>query len=130
MPSLFSKIINQEIPCYKIAENESFIAFLDIMPLAKGHILVVPKIEIDYIFDLPPNFLAEILQFAQPIAIAQKKAIPCNRIGLSVIGLEVPHAHLHLVPISSAQHLNFTAPKLKLQPQEFEEIQKAILKEL
>jgi histidine triad (HIT) family protein len=130
MSSIFSKIISGEIPCYKIAENENFIAFLDVFPMVKGHVLVVPKVEVDYIFDLDKNLLSELLIFAQPIAIAIKKSIECNRIGLSVIGLEVPHAHLHLVPINSANDLNFTQEKLKLAPEEMKQIQDRIIENL
>ena len=122
MDSVFTKIIKGEIPCYKISESEKFIAFLDVMPLNHGHVLVVPKIEVDYIFELDDVILAEILLFAKPIALAIEKAIPCERIGLSIIGLEVPHAHLHLVPINNADDLNFTRPKLKIDSDEMENI--------
>lgn len=125
--TVFSKIIAGEIPSYKIAESEKFYAFLDIFPLVKGHVLVVPKIEVDYFFNLSPDYLSEILLFAQPIAKAIEKAFPCNRCGISVIGLEVPHAHLHLMPINSADDLNFTREKLKLSYAELAEIQEAIL---
>ena len=125
--TIFSKIIAGEIPSYKIAENESFFAFLDIFPLAKGHVLVVPKTETDQFFDLSQQYLQEILLFAQPIAKAIEQAFPCNRCGISVIGLEVPHAHMHLVPINSADDLNFTRPKLTLTKEEFEEIQQKIV---
>jgi histidine triad (HIT) family protein len=111
--TLFSKIIIGDIPSFKIAENDSFYAFLDIFPLRDGHTLVVPKIEVDHFFEVPSTYLSEILLFAQPIAKAIEKAFPCNRVGVSVIGLEVPHAHLHLVPIDSADDLNFTRAKLK-----------------
>jgi histidine triad (HIT) family protein len=130
MASIFSKIIQKEIPCYLIHENEHFIAFLDVFPLVAGHVLVVPKLEIDYVFDLSDELLSELMLFAKPIAAALKKAMPCNRIGLSVIGLEVPHAHLHLVPINSADDLNFTKPKLQLSADEMKVIQEKILKEL
>ena len=109
--TIFSKIIAGEIPSYKIAEDEKFFAFLDIFPLREGHVLVVPKTEVDNLFDLPAAYLQELLLFAQPIAKAIEKAIPCNRCGISVIGLEVPHAHVHLIPINSANDLNFTQPK-------------------
>lgn len=125
--SIFSKIIAGEIPSYKIAENEHFFAFLDIFPLVKGHVLVVPKLEVDKIYDLPQDYLSEILVFAQPIARAIEKAIPCKRVGMSVIGLEVPHAHLHLLPISNMEDINFTNPKLKLPPEELKEIQEKII---
>ena len=130
MPSIFSKIINGEIPSYKIAENDKFYAFLDVFPLIHGHTLVVPKIETDYIFDLSENELQEILLFAQPIAKAIEKAFPCKRCGISVIGLEVPHAHVHLVPINSADDLNFTRPKLKPTQEELLSAQNAIVSNL
>lgn len=127
MGSIFSKIIAGEIPSYKIAENEHFYAFLDIAPLVKGHTLVVPKMEIDKIFDLPDALLGEWLVFAKPIAKAIERSFPCDRCGISVVGLEVPHAHMHLVPISSANDLNFTRPKLKLTAEEMREVQQKIL---
>ena len=130
MASIFTKIIQGEIPSYKIAENEKFYAFLDVFPLVHGHTLVVPKIETDYIFDLSENELKEILLFAQPIAKAIEKAFPCKRCGVSVIGLEVPHAHVHLVPINSADDLNFTRPKLKPTQEELQSAQNAILANL
>ena len=130
MPSIFSKIVKGEIPSYKIAENDKFYAFLDVFPLVQGHTLVVPKIETDYIFDLSQDELKEILLFAQPIAKAIEKAFPCKRCGVSVIGLEVPHAHVHLVPINSADDLNFTRPKLKPTQEELISAQKAILDQL
>jgi histidine triad (HIT) family protein len=117
--TIFSKIINGEIPSYKISENEMFYAFLDIFPLVKGHVLVVPKIEVDKIFDLPENYLSEMLLFAKPIAKAIEKSFPCNRCGISVVGLEVPHAHMHLLPINTSDDLNFTKPKLTLTSTEF-----------
>ena len=118
MASLFTKIINREIPAHIIAEDDHFIAFLDIMPLATGHTLIVPKKEIDYFFDLPDAELASINLFAKKVAAAIKMSFACNRIGISVIGLEVPHAHMHLVPISSSDDLNFSRPKLKPSQQE------------
>ncbi len=124
--TIFSKIIAGEIPSYKIAENELFYAFLDIFPLAKGHVLVVPKTETDQFFDLPQTYLQQVLLFAQPIAKAIEQAFPCNRCGISVMGLEVPHAHLHLVPINNADDLNFTRPKLKLGAEQLKEIQHQI----
>jgi histidine triad (HIT) family protein len=130
MPSIFSKIIAGEIPCYKIAENEKFIAFLDVFPLVKGHVLVVPKLEVDKLFDVPDNYMSEWLVFAKPIAKAIESAMPCNRVGISVIGLEVPHAHMHLVPINSANDLNFTQEKLKLTSEELQAVQIEILKHL
>jgi histidine triad (HIT) family protein len=126
MPSIFTKIINGEIPSYKIAENENFLAFLDVFPLVKGHVLVVPKQEIDYIFDLSDDLLSEMMLFAKKIAPALQKAVPCKRIGLSVIGLEVPHAHLHMVPMNTANDVNFTQPKIKVEPKEMEEIAERI----
>ena len=125
--TLFSKIIAGEIPSYKIAENKKFYAFLDIFPMVKGHVLVVPKTETDIFFDLSDDYLSEILLFSKPIAQAIEKAFPCNRCGISVAGLEVPHAHLHLIPINSADDLNFTRPKLKLSIEEFKQVQNAIV---
>ena len=119
MASIFSKIISGEIPSYKIAENEKFFAFLDIMPLAIGHTLVVPKKEIDYIFDLPENLLAEMMVFSKYVAKKIEKSIECDRIGVSVIGLEVPHAHIHLIPINSIADMDFSKEKLKLSHEEF-----------
>lgn len=127
MASIFTKIINGEIPCYKIAESDNFFAFLDIFPIVKGHVLVVPKEETDKFFDVEDIFLREWLVFAKPIAKAIENAFPCDRCGISVIGLEVPHAHMHLVPINSSDDLNFTRPKLKLSEQELKEIQQKIL---
>lgn len=128
--TIFSKIIAGEIPSYKITENDKFFAFLDIFPLVEGHVLVVPKVEIDKFFDMPGDYLAEILQFAQPIARAIESAFPCNRCGMSVVGLEVPHAHLHLMPINSADDLNFTRGKLKLSPEQLKAVQEKILAKL
>ncbi len=130
MAGIFSKIIAGDIPSYKIAENDIFYAFLDIFPLVKGHVLVVPKQEVDKIFDVSDDILSQWLVFAKPIAKAIESAFPCERCGISVIGLEVPHAHMHLVPINSADDLNFTRPKLKLDEAELKEIQQAILKYL
>ena len=114
MSSIFSKIVQGEIPCHKIAEDDHFLAFLDVMPLVEGHTLVIPKQEIDYIFDLDPEVLAGLMKFAQRIAPAIKKAIPCKRIGVAVIGLEVPHAHVHLGPLNRMLDINFSQEKLKL----------------
>jgi histidine triad (HIT) family protein len=111
--TIFSKIIAGEIPCYKIAEDEKFLAFLDINPLVEGHTLVIPKIEVDKFFDMPDDYLVEIFLFSKPIAKAIEKAFDCNRCGLAVVGIEVPHAHMHLVPVNSADDLNFTRKKLK-----------------
>ncbi|MDA9261763.1 HIT family protein [Flavobacteriales bacterium] len=126
MASIFTKIINGEIPCYKIAESDKFLAFLDINPLVKGHTLVIPKQEVDYIFDIEDSALAEMMLFAKRVALKVEKAIPCKRIGVSIIGLEVPHAHIHLVPMDSANDLNFTQPKLSLSKEEMEEVHKKI----
>lgn len=128
--TIFSKIIAGEIPSYKIAEDESFFAFLDIFPLREGHVLVVPKTEKDNLFDLPEEYLSKLLLFARPIAKAIEKSFKCNRCGISVVGLEVPHAHLHLIPINSANDLNFTQPKLKLKTEELKAIQKKIIENL
>jgi histidine triad (HIT) family protein len=125
--TIFSKIIAGEIPSYKIAENEHFFAFLDIFPLAEGHVLVVPKTETDNLFDLADEYLSNILLFSRPIAKAIEKVFPCNRCGISVVGLEVPHAHVHLIPINSADDLNFTRGKLKLSAEELRVTQQKIL---
>jgi histidine triad (HIT) family protein len=122
MSSIFTKIINGDIPSYKIAENDQFLAILDAFPLVKGHVLVIPKQEIDYIFDLPDQLLADLFIFAKCLAPAIEKAMPCQRIGITVIGLEVPHAHVHLVPMNSANDVNFTQPKIKVEASEMEEI--------
>jgi histidine triad (HIT) family protein len=126
MPGIFSKIINGEIPSYQIHENELFYAFLDIAPLRMGHTLVVPKMEVDRFFDLPDEYLHEILVFAKPLVRAIEKSFPCRRCGIAVIGLEVPHAHLHLVPIDSADDLNFTRKKLSPSAEEILEAQRKI----
>jgi histidine triad (HIT) family protein len=128
--TIFSKIIAGDIPSYKIAESELFFAFLDIAPLQKGHTLVVPKVEIDKVFDLPTNYLAEMLVFAQPIAKAIETCFPCNRISMVTVGLEVPHAHLHLIPINEADDIYFGQPKLSLTVEEFKAIQASILQHL
>ena len=128
--TVFSKIIAGEIPCYKIAENDRFLAFLDVYPLNEGHTLVIPKIEIDKFFDIPDEYLAEMLLFAKPIAKAIEAAFNCDRCGISVIGLEVPHAHMHLVPINYADDLNFTRPKMKLSLEELKTAEQKILAEL
>jgi histidine triad (HIT) family protein len=128
--SIFSKIIAGEIPSYKIAEDENFYAFLDIFPLMKGHTLVVPKTEVDNMFDLSDDYLKALLVFAKPIAKAIENSFDCNRCGMAVIGLEVPHAHLHLVPINSADDLNFTRGKLKLSTDELKATQQKILEKL
>ena len=128
--TIFSKIIAGEIPSYKIAENELFFAFLDIFPIKEGHVLVVPKLPVDNFFDVPDNYLSQMLLFSKPIAKAIEKSFDCNRCGLAVIGLEVPHAHLHLVPINSADDLNFTKPKLRPTEAEFRRAQERILRHL
>ncbi len=128
--TIFSRIIRLEIPSYKIAENGMFYAFLDINPLCAGHTLVIPKMEQDRFFDLPDDYLAQILVFARPIALAIEAAFDCNRCGLSVVGLEVPHAHIHLVPINHADDLNFTRPKLSLTAEEFRDAQEKIIRGL
>jgi len=128
--TLFSKIIAGQIPSYKIAEDDRFYAFLDIFPLREGHTLVVPKTEVDNFFDMPEEYLSGILSFARPIARAIEKAFDCNRCGLSVVGLEVPHAHLHLVPIDNSDDLNFTRHKLKLSAAELKAAQQKILQHL
>ena len=125
--TLFSKIIAGEIPSYKIAENENFFAFLDVFPLREGHTLVIPKVEVDNLFDLDESYLSEMLTFARPIAKAIEKAFKCNRCGIAVIGLEVPHAHVHLIPINSSNDLNFTQPKPKAADKDLEAAQQKIL---
>ena len=126
MSTLFTKIIKGEIPCYKIAENESFLAFLDINPLVKGHVLVIPKIEVDYFFDLEDDMLSSMILFSKEVSSKIKAYVTCKKIGISVIGLEVPHAHIHLIPINSIDDMNFTNQKLKLTSFELEEIAKQI----
>lgn len=128
--TIFSKIISGEIPSYKVAENDKFFAFLDINPMVKGHTLVVPKVEVDKIFDLSPEYLSGMLVFAQPIAKALESAFNCKRCGIEVIGLDVPHAHMHLIPINSADDLNFNRKKLSLSKEEFLEVQKKIIEAL
>jgi histidine triad (HIT) family protein len=130
MASIFTKIINGEIHSYIIAETENCYAFLDIEPLAEGHVLVVPKKEVDYIFDLEDNLLSELNLFAKKIAKAIEKAVPCKRIGVAVIGLEVPHAHIHLLPLNSVQDINFSRPMLNLEVEEMKSIQEKIVAEL
>lgn len=128
--SVFTKIISGDIPSLKIAESEKFIAFLDIEPLVTGHVLIVPKIEVNKIFDMPDDYLAEMLVFAKPVAHAIEKAFDCKRCGISVIGLEVPHAHMHLIPINSPNDLNFTRPKLDPSQAELKSAQQKILAQL
>jgi histidine triad (HIT) family protein len=122
MATLFSRIISGEIPCYKIAENDKFFAFLDVQPVAKGHTLVIPKVEVDYIFDLDDQTIGEMNVFAKEIAHKIKKVVPCVKIGVAVIGLEVPHAHMHLVPMNSVGDLSFTKERIQLTQQEFIEL--------
>jgi histidine triad (HIT) family protein len=128
--TIFSKIIAGQIPSYKIAESEKFFAFLDIFPLVEGHTLVIPKIEVDKFFDVPDEYLSEMLVFAKPIAKAIEKSFRCDRCGISVIGLEVPHAHMHLVPINGMDDLNFTRGKIKLSPEQLKAAQEKILSNL
>jgi histidine triad (HIT) family protein len=127
MASIFTKIINREIPAYILAEDENFIAFLDVMPLVPGHALVVPKKEVNYIFDLDDEILGEISVFAKKVAKAIQKAVPCKRIGIAIIGLEVPHAHIHLVPLNTVNDINFSQPKMKPTPEELRETARRIL---
>ncbi len=126
MSSIFSKIVAGEIPSYKIAEDDRFFAFLDINPLSKGHTLVIPKKETDYIFDMADKELADMMVFAKKVGLAIEKVVPCERIGIAVIGLEVPHAHIHLVPINTIYDINFSKPKLKFTAEEFEKIRAEI----
>lgn len=128
--TLFTKIIRGEIPSFRIAENEKFYAFLDVFPLREGHTLVIPKAEVDNLFDLGDDYLAEMLVFAKPVAKAIEKAFRCNRCGISVIGLEVPHAHVHLVPINSSNDLNFTQPKPRASDSDLKKVQEKILAQL
>jgi histidine triad (HIT) family protein len=128
MASIFTRIVNGEIPCYKVAENEKFLAFLDISPLAKGHTLVIPKKEIDYIFEIDDQLLGELFIFSKKVALAIEKVIPCKRIGVTVIGLEVPHAHVHLIPINNVSDMNFARPKLSFKPEELKETAEMINK--
>ena len=130
MSSIFSKIIAGEIPCYKIAEDEEFFAFLDINPLNHGHTLVVPKKDVDYIFDIEDELLGKMNVFAKKVALAIEKVVDCERIGIAVLGLEVPHAHIHLIPINGIYDIDFSKPKLKLSQQEFEELAARIRAEL
>ena len=122
MATLFSRIVSGEIPCHKVAENDDFLAFLDIQPLTKGHVLVIPKIEIDYIFDIDDDLLGKMMVFSKEVAHKIKTVFPCKKIGITVIGLEVPHAHIHLVPINSLSDMNFSSPKLSLNSDELMEI--------
>ncbi|MCE1201878.1 MAG: HIT domain-containing protein [Bacteroidia bacterium] len=126
MASIFSRIVSGEIPCYKIAEDENYLAFLDINPLAKGHTLVIPKKETDYIFDIGDDELAGMMVFAKKVAHGIKEVVPCKRIGVTVIGLEVAHAHIHLIPINTIYDMDFSRPKIKLSPEDFTTISNAI----
>ncbi|MDO8999471.1 MAG: HIT family protein [Bacteroidota bacterium] len=128
MPSIFSKIISGQIPSYKIAEDENYFSFLDIAPLTKGHTLVIPKKEVDYIFDLDNETYLGLMNFSKRVAVAIKKSIDCSRVSLQVIGLEVPHAHVHLIPINTMSDCNFSKPKIKLRDEEFIEIANSISK--
>ena len=130
MPSIFSKIVSGEIPCYKIAETEKYIAFLDVFPLTKGHTLVIPKKETAYIFDIAEDEFAGLQLFSKKVAKAIEKAVPCKRIGVAVIGLEVPHAHIHLIPLNNVSDINFSRPKLNLPKEEMETIAKKIREHL
>ena len=130
MATIFSRIINREIPAHIIAEDARYLAFLDIAPLAEGHTLVIPKKEVDYIFDLDDDLLGEMMIFSGKVAKAIEKAVPCKRIGVAVIGLEVPHAHIHLIPLQSIQDINFSRPKLKLSNERLTEIADLIRRNL
>lgn len=126
MATIFTKIINGEIPCYKVAEDDRYFAFLDINPLRAGHTLVVPKCETEYIFDLDDDTLSGLIVFSKKVSRAIKEAFPCNRIGVAVLGLDVPHTHIHLVPMDSMEDINFRKDKLKFTPEEFKKIAEAI----
>ena len=130
MASIFSKIVAGEIPSYKIAETENCLAFLDVFPLQEGHTLVIPKKEVNYLFDLPEELYAELMSFSKEVSKAVKKAMPCERIGVAVIGLEVPHAHVHLIPITQMDDMNFANPTLKIEANRMEQIASAIRSEL
>lgn len=130
MASIFTKIINKEIPGFIIAETESVVAFLDVFPLAKGHVLIVPKKEVDYIFSVEDTLLTEMMLFSKKVALAIEQAIPCKRVGVAVIGLEVPHAHIHLIPLQTVQDINFTREKLKVPQEEMAAIADSIKKYL
>lgn len=126
MASLFTKIIQGEIPCFKVHEDDQFLAFLDINPLQKGHTLVIPKLEIDYIFDLDDQHLSQMMVFAKKVSVQLKQKFPCTKIGIAVIGLEVPHAHIHLIPINKMKDMDFSGPKLQLTSDELSEMSKAL----
>lgn len=127
MSTIFSRIVSKEIPCFSVHENDEFLAFLDVNPLVKGHTLVIPKIEVDYIFDLDDSVLQRMMVFSKDVALKLKDTFPCKKIGVSVVGLEVPHAHIHLIPINSIDDMNFSREKLKLSQDELREIQSNIL---
>lgn len=127
MGSIFTRIVAGEIPCYRIAENDEFLAFLDITPVATGHTLVIPKMEIDYIFDIDDNTLARLFTFSKKVAIQLQRAVPCRRIGMSVIGLEVPHAHVHLLPLNTMSDINFSGERLKMTPEQFSQLAAQII---
>jgi histidine triad (HIT) family protein len=127
MSSIFSKIVKGEIPCYKVAENDQFLAFLDSMPLKKGHVLVIPKVEVDFIFDMEDNLLGEMMIFSKEVAHKMKRILPCKKIGVTVIGLEVPHAHIHLIPIDSVTDMDFSKQKLSLTTEEQTQLAKQLL---
>lgn len=122
MATLFTRIVNGEVPCHKVAENDRFLAFLDIMPLRRGHVLIIPKIEVDYLFDMEDTLLSELLLFAKPVAKKIEKVFPCKKVGVAVVGLEVPHAHVHLVPLNTISDINFSQEKLSLGSDELAEI--------
>ncbi len=126
MSTIFTRIINGEIPCFKVAEDDKFLAFLDINPISKGHVLVIPKLEVDYIFDIEDELLAQFMMFAKSVAKKIKIAFPCEKVGVTVIGLEVPHAHIHLVPMNKLNDMNFSNPKLQLSMDELESIAESI----
>ena len=130
MSSIFTKIVQGDIPAYKIYEDENFFVFLDAFPLAKGHTLVIPKQEIDYLFDLPDTLYSDMQMLAKKVAVALKQAVPCKRIGVAVLGLEVPHAHIHLVPMNSEADINFKNPKLTFTPEQFEAIRWSVVDKL
>jgi histidine triad (HIT) family protein len=130
MATIFTRIVNGEIPAYKVAENADYLAFLDINPLAKGHTLVIPKVENDYIFNLDDTTLTGLIIFAKKVALAMDKTLDCKRIGIAVLGLEVPHTHIHLVPLNTVYDIDFSKPKLKFSPEEFAEIAQRIAAEI
>jgi histidine triad (HIT) family protein len=130
MASIFTKIVTGEIPSYKVAEDENYLAFLDIFPLALGHVLVIPKKETDYLFDIDDENYAGLMLFSKRVAVALKKAIPCRKVGIAVLGLEVPHAHIHLVPLNRESDINFSKPKLSLTPEEFSKTADKISREI